>query len=279
MNEAGGQKRGQLAEHAESSSWDHSTHEHFFEYYANASRCQATLDRFTSVRNKILRRIAESAQAPRSLEVVDIGCGAGSQCFLWAEMGHHVHGLDVNQPLVQLARERSHEAGHVVDFRVGSCTQLPWPDKSMDVCLMLELLEHVREWKECISECIRVLKPGGVLFITTSNKLCPIQCEFNLPLYSWYPAILKRHFERLASTTKPELANFAKYPAVNWFSFYQLRSFLSPHQMRCLDRFDLIDKTSFPARVVVECIRRFPLLRWFAHAATSGTILLAFRES
>jgi 2-polyprenyl-6-hydroxyphenyl methylase/3-demethylubiquinone-9 3-methyltransferase len=150
----------------------------------------------------------------------------------------------------------------------------------MDVCLRVELLEHVPEWKECITEGIRILKPGGVLFVTTSNKLCPVQDEFNLPLYSWYPKTLKRYFERMARTTRPQLVNFAKYPAVNWFSFYELRTFLLKQSMQCLDRFDLLDieKKNLPSRVLTQCIRRVPFLRWLAHLATPGTTLLALRQ-
>jgi 2-polyprenyl-6-hydroxyphenyl methylase/3-demethylubiquinone-9 3-methyltransferase len=59
-----------------------------------------------------------------------------------------------------------------------------WPNRSMDVCLVPELLEHVREWRECLADFARVLRPGGVLVLTTNNKLCPVQQEFNLPLYS-----------------------------------------------------------------------------------------------
>jgi 2-polyprenyl-3-methyl-5-hydroxy-6-metoxy-1,4-benzoquinol methylase len=97
----------------------------------------------------------------------------------------------------------------------------------MHVCLLPELLEHVVEWMACLKETARILRPGGVLFLSTTNKLCPSQQEFSLPLYSWYPRPLKRHFEKLAVTKRPELENFARYPAVNWFSFYSLRSELS----------------------------------------------------
>lgn len=269
----------QSTKQAESSGWDHSSHERFFEYYAHASQSQATLDRFISIRNAILRVIKGTPLALHPLEVADIGCGAGTQCMLWGEMGHHVHGLDLNEPLLQLARERAASSGHTVDFRTGSATELPWPNQSIDVCLMQELLEHVSEWQQCLNECVRVLKQGGILFLTTSNKLCPAQSEFNLPLYSWYPAKLKRYFEKLATTTKPQLANFAKYPAVNWFSFYSLRTFLADRGMRCMDRFDLMDLESKRPKVrfVVKCIRHAPLLRWFAHVGTEGTIVLGIK--
>ena len=150
----------------------------------------------------------------------------------------------------------------------------------MDVCLLLELLEHVPDWEPCLNECSRVLRPQGLLVITTSSKLCPIQQEFNLPLYSWSPAPLKRYFEHLSVTTKPELANFAKYPAVNWFSFYGLRTVLTERGFESMDRFDVINLADKNAciRALIYCIRRIPPLRWLGHMATPGTLVFAVKN-
>lgn len=225
---------------ASMSALDHSSHEIFYDYYANASLSQEACQRFGSIRDMILR-ILRTNGAARILDVADIGCGAGTQSLMWAELGHRVHALDVNEPLLELAKQRTAEIGCAIDFRLGSAAELPWDDGSMDVCLVPELLEHVTQWKACLNEFSRLLRPGGVLFLTTTNKLCPIQQEFNLPFYSWYPAPLKRYCEHLATTTQPNLVNFAKYPAVNWFSFYSLRTVLAGLGFRCMDRFDLID--------------------------------------
>jgi ubiquinone/menaquinone biosynthesis C-methylase UbiE len=261
--------------------WDHSTDERFYDYYAKASQSKEAQQRFRSIRDCVLRTLKKGGSAARILEVADVGCGAGSQSLLWAELAHHVHGLDVNEPLLNLARERAKQSGYIIDFRLGSATDLPWADASMDVCLLVELLEHVPLWQPCLDECARVLRPGGILVITTSNKLCPIQQEFNLPLYSWYPAALKRYFERLAVTTRPQLANYAKYPAVNWFSFYGLRAELAERGLDSLDRFDVIDLPNKHAwiRAVVHCLRTVPPLRWLGHVATPGTTVLAVKSS
>jgi 2-polyprenyl-3-methyl-5-hydroxy-6-metoxy-1,4-benzoquinol methylase len=263
------------------SAWDHSTHQEFYDYYAKESVSPQALQRFTSIRDTILRARAKTENLARSYEMADVGCGAGTQCLLWAELGHRAHGLDVNGPLVDLGRERAAKAGHDIDFRVGSAVQLPWPNESMDVCLVLELLEHVAEWKACLKEAIRILRPGGALFLSTTNKLCPRQEEFNLPFYSWYPAWLKHHFEKLAVTTRPELANYAKYPAVNWFSFYSLRDELAHERFHCLDRFDLMDtsKKSALTRSTVLAVRAVPALRWLAHVGTAGTMLLGLKRT
>jgi 2-polyprenyl-6-hydroxyphenyl methylase/3-demethylubiquinone-9 3-methyltransferase len=261
------------------SQWDHSSHKEFFDYYAKQSQSEETLQRYISIRNCILRMIKRAKLKSDVLEVADIGCGAGTQSMLWAELGHRVYGIDVNQPLVELAKERAISAGHNIHFKVGSALALPWSYESMDVCLVLELLEHVADWETCLMECIRIVRPGGVIFITTTNKLCPAQDEFNLPLYSWYPSIIKRYCERLALTTRPELANFAKYPAVNWFTFYGLRSLLSSSGLKSLDRFDVMDlsKKSTLKKLIVYCIRMIPVLRFLAQFFTQGTLIMAVK--
>lgn len=262
------------------SSGDPSSHERFYDYYAKVSQSNESLQRFASIYNCVLRIVQRNRSLAEALEIADIGCGAGTQCLIWAKSGHYVHGLDVNEPLVELARERAAQAGYSIDFRVGSAVQLPWPDNSMNVCLVLELLEHVAEWKPCLNEFVRILRPGGVLVLTTTNWLCPLQQEFNLPLYSWYPAPLKRYYERLSMTTHPELANFAKYPAVNWFSFYSLRAVLRSRGFQCLDRFDSMDPSNHGNLVkwTLYSVRTIPIFRWLAHVATPGTIVVGVKR-
>ena len=260
--------------------WDHSSHPDFYEYYAAESQSESTVRRFQGIQATVLRVAAQTGMKSR-LDVADIGCGAGTQCRLWAERGHRVHGVDVNEPLIRLAEKRALEHGLSIKFEVGSATALPWDDQTMDVCLVPELLEHVTDWESCLNEAARVLRSGGLLYLSTTNVLCPKQQEFSLPLYSWYPGPLKRYCERLAVTTHPALANYAKYPAVHWFSFYGLRDYLKPLGFDCLDRFDLIDPAGqgTVARTVIRALCAVPLLRFLGHLATPSTYLVAVKDT
>ena len=265
------------SEKERSASWDHSTHQAFYDYYASESESDTTVQRFKGVQKAVLR-VATQTAMNGSLDVADIGCGAGTQSRIWAEQGHQVYGVDVNEPLIRLARERAEQKHLNIRFEVGTATALPWPDSSIDVCLLPELLEHVSDWRACLNQAVRVLRPGGLLYLSTTNVLCPKQQEFNLPLYSWYPRAFKHYCEHLAVTTRPELANHAKYPAVNWFSFYGLRDFLKPLGFACLDRFDLIDASgTWLARVIIDLLRRSALLRFLGHVERRGLFSLRSR--
>ena len=261
------------------SSSAHSSSQEFVEYYAEKSVRSETIENFRAIRAAILRVLESTQEAGHKYDVLDIGCNAGTQCALWAEQGHRIHGLDINEPLLKLAKERARASAHAIDFRLGTAAEMPWPDESMDVCIALELLEHVADWHKCLKEFARVVRPGGVMFLTTTNVLCPIQDEFNLLAYSWYPAALKRHFVRLDLTTRPDLANYARLPAVHWFSPYVLKAELSRSGFSCRDRFDLINTSTkgLLAKLVVQSIRAVPLLRLLGFICTNGTMLLAVK--
>lgn len=263
-----------------SSGFEHSSDPNFTAYYAEASLSARSIDRFTTIRNKGLTLLAERAGRTGVFDVADIGCGAGTQSFLWAELGHRVIGLDVNAPLVDVARARADERKLSVRFDVGSATALPYADASLDVVLLTELLEHVADWESCVNEALRVLRNDGLLYLSTTNALCPKQQEFTLPLYSWYPGFVKRYCERLAVTTRPAIANHARYPAVHWFTFYQLRRYLADRGAVAFDRIDMIDATQLGAAAgfLVNAARALPPLRLLGHVATEGTVIFALKR-
>ena len=254
--------------------FDTSSHESFYEYYKTYSESPATLQRFGAIAEVVMRVRGDSGEA---LDVLDVGCNAVTQSRFWASKGHRYLGVDINEPLVRLAQQRALEEGSGARYEVASATKLPFPDGSFDVCLLPELLEHIADWQSCLDEAARVLRPKGVLYISTSSWLCPKQQEFNLPGYSWYPAFIKRHVERRAVTDWPSVANYAKYPAVHWFSFYGLRRYLAPKGFRSFDRFDImrLDNKSATARVIVASIHKLPPLRLLGHVLTEGTVIVA----
>ncbi|HKE97076.1 MAG TPA: class I SAM-dependent methyltransferase [Povalibacter sp.] len=252
----------------------------FVQYYANESAKESTLQRFAAIKTSVERVARACGMSGESWTVADIGCGAGTQSAMWARDGHRVFGLDINGPLIELGKQRAQQAGLTIDLTTGTATALPWPDASMDICLSPELLEHVPDWRQCIAEATRILRPGGVLYLSTTNKLCPVQHEFDVPGYSWFPQSLKRRYERLAVTTRPELVNHAQYPAVNWFTYFGLRDYMKTLGFDCLDRFDAaaLGSPSGAGGLALGVIRATPLTRAFGHMCTPYTTVYAVRK-
>ncbi len=260
--------------------WDTGSHEDFFKYYAQQSLSPKALERFRATADMLLR-MAPGGSKAGPLDVLDVGCGAGAQAQIWLERGHRYRGLDINRPLVELAEQRARQQNLQADFEVGSATELPYADACVDICMLPFLLEHVAAWQTSVDEALRVLRPGGLIFISTTSKLCPAQDEFNLPAYGWYPPPLKRYFERRAVTDWPAVVNHAKYPAVHWFSVYQLARYLRDRGCSTYDRFDVMDAAgkSTKVRAALAFIRGFAPARFVGHVLTPYTLVVGRKQA
>jgi 2-polyprenyl-6-hydroxyphenyl methylase/3-demethylubiquinone-9 3-methyltransferase len=254
----------------------HDQRSDFVEYYAKYSLDPLFQRNVESIYETIIRYRRSRGLSDQGLAVIDVGCNVGAHSMFWHRQGHSVCGVDIDDELLTVARRRAVEGQLELEFRRGTATHLPCANGQFDVCLVPELLEHVKDWGKCLDEFARVLKPGGSVFISTTNKLCPRQQEFSLPLYSWYPGFIKHWCEKRAKTTHRHWVNFATYPAVNWFTYYSLAAELASRGFDCIDRFRLIDdgQLSRPLALVAQALRQIAFLRFVGHVFTSYTIAI-----
>jgi ubiquinone/menaquinone biosynthesis C-methylase UbiE len=251
----------------------------FVDFYAQQSISESTKARFEGTRRVTLALRSELQLPTQGLDVLDVGCGTGSQALLWQQSGHRTQGIDISVPLIDLARERAAQSGLLAQFSVGSADRLPIQSGSVDIVLISELLEHLPDWKSCLNEALRVLRPGGVVYLSTTNRLCPKQMEFDLPAYSWYPNALKKRLEKLAMTSHGHWVQFASFPAVHWFTFYQLRDYLDERGFSARDRFDVMDTKGSVLRTLLKrAVQSLRPLRFVAHVLTPFTLVVAYRR-
>jgi 2-polyprenyl-6-hydroxyphenyl methylase / 3-demethylubiquinone-9 3-methyltransferase len=97
--------------------------------------------------------------------VLDLGCGAGLLANYLAARGHDVIGIDSTPENLAIARTRGDAR-----FELGDATALDEPDASFDVVCALDLLEHVEDPSQVVTEAARVLKPGGLFVFHTFNR-------------------------------------------------------------------------------------------------------------
>ncbi|MFQ5648662.1 MAG: arsenite methyltransferase [bacterium] len=97
--------------------------------------------------------------------VVDLGSGAGNDCFVArAEVGEagEVIGVDMTEPMVAKARKNAEKLGYEnVHFRLGEIEDLPVTDNRADVVVSNCVLNLVPDKKKAFEETFRILKPGG----------------------------------------------------------------------------------------------------------------------
>jgi ubiquinone/menaquinone biosynthesis C-methylase UbiE len=97
--------------------------------------------------------------------VLEIGCGTGRNTVFLAERAREVVALDFSQGMLAQARERC--AGMPVRF-VAQDLRTPWPvaDATIDIALTDLVLEHIAELAPIFGQAARVLRPGGVFFVS-----------------------------------------------------------------------------------------------------------------
>ncbi|MDH5187904.1 MAG: class I SAM-dependent methyltransferase [Rhodospirillaceae bacterium] len=98
--------------------------------------------------------------------VVDIGCGDGSLVRLMARHGAKSFGVDNNPAQLEKARLEKTLGGEI--FHQGIAEKLPFDDACMDVTVFFNSLHHIagEQMQTALSEAHRVLKPGGLLYVS-----------------------------------------------------------------------------------------------------------------
>ena len=108
-----------------------------------------------------------AARAAEGRDVLDAGCGTGyGMSILSAAGATSVTGVDIDPAAVAEAGERFGDPQAVVQ---GDLLDLPLPDAAFDVVVCFEAIEHVADGERAIGELRRVLRPDGVLLISSPN--------------------------------------------------------------------------------------------------------------
>lgn len=117
-----------------------------------------------------MHRYAFAQPLAKGLRVLDAACGEGYGAALMADVASAVVGLDVSKETVVHARQR-YGSRRNLSFDVADCTRLDHlPAASFDLITSFETLEHVEAQERMLDGFARLLKPDGVLLVSTPDK-------------------------------------------------------------------------------------------------------------
>jgi SAM-dependent methyltransferase len=128
----------------------------------------APVDEFHSRRRLATEELARMLAPGPADHVIDIGSGLGGPSrYLAATYGCRVSGVDLTEEFVSTATELTRRTGlaRLVDFRVGSALELPFPDASFDLGWTQNVAMNIADRPRYYGEMRRVLKPGARLAI------------------------------------------------------------------------------------------------------------------
>ncbi|HMP41000.1 MAG TPA: class I SAM-dependent methyltransferase [Roseiflexaceae bacterium] len=106
--------------------------------------------------------------------VLDAGCGSGSFLPLIAELvgpGGAITAFDLDPENVARVEALRARLDVPVDVQIGNATNLPYPDNTFDAIWSANVIQYLKgdELAQMLHECVRVVKPGGIVAIKESD--------------------------------------------------------------------------------------------------------------
>lgn len=162
-------------------------------------------------------------------QVVDVGTGTGRAAIALASDGCQVTGVDSSQAMLDETRRLAGALS--LDLRQGDLLALPCADGSADTVVALNVLVHFPNWRDALSEWLRVVRPGGRILFDI-HSLANVESAFGLDSKSW-PEPLRRssdpqdflHFNMRVGTQ--ELLDYANAQGLKVHGIYPYGAFLS----------------------------------------------------
>lgn len=115
--------------------------------------------------------IERQAQGVDGKHILDIGCGGGILAEALAQKGARVTGIDMAELSLKVARMHLHESALEIDYQLSTVEAFAEHSEArFDIVTCLEMLEHVPDPASIIASATRLLKPDGVLFLSTINR-------------------------------------------------------------------------------------------------------------
>ena len=175
-----------------------SFYEHFLESEAySASRYEKAV--------LVAEILAEELQTRK--RIVDLGSGSGLvKRYLEKKYQKPVLGIEIDRKVIQDP-----------EFTlVGDVCVLPLKNKTIDLAICNHLYEHIQGRKRFAGELRRVLRPGGIAYLTVGNKFQFREPHYRLPLLSWFSGPVANFYLRITGRGKD-------YSDINFPTFSQLR--------------------------------------------------------
>jgi 2-polyprenyl-6-hydroxyphenyl methylase / 3-demethylubiquinone-9 3-methyltransferase len=129
--------------------------------------------RLAFIRNELDQHFdipADRLKAFDGLSILDVGCGGGLISEALARLGAQVTGIDPGERNVAIAKQHAEGQDLKIDYRATTAEALVKTGDRFDAIACLEVVEHVNDVGAFVATLAELLKPGGILILSTINR-------------------------------------------------------------------------------------------------------------
>jgi 2-polyprenyl-6-hydroxyphenyl methylase/3-demethylubiquinone-9 3-methyltransferase len=129
--------------------------------------------RIAYVKDCVTGHFGRDPHAPHpfeNLELLDVGCGGGLLSEPMARLGASVTGIDAGEKTIRVAEIHARRQNLNIDYRCALPEDLVREDRTFDVVLNMEVVEHVADLDAFLEASAGLLKPGGAMVVATLNR-------------------------------------------------------------------------------------------------------------
>lgn len=175
-----------------------------------------------------LEHLLDTIPDLRRRYVLDLGSGRGKFLVDLAKHNVRARGLEINPAYITISRSLAKENGVTITVDQGMGEHLPYKDSMFDFINMCEVIEHVNNPERVMREAYRVLKPGGLIYMSVPNRYGIKDQHFNLYFVNWLPRRLSDSFVSLFGKHKSYSgeAGLQKLSEMHYYTFRSSKKFI-----------------------------------------------------
>lgn len=188
-------------------------------------------------------------------KILDIGSGRGEFLIACILRKYNCRGIELEPDKIRQTLESAKHAGVSMDVVKGEAERLPFPDNEFDFVNVCEVLEHVKDTGKVLNEISRVLKKGGIAYLSAHNRFGIRDTHFRLYFIGWMPRSLANFYLTLRGRHKnyEDGLDLQRLDEMHYFTFRNIAKILRQEGFNVEDIRERRIKTSW-AGVRRKCI-------------------------
>jgi 2-polyprenyl-3-methyl-5-hydroxy-6-metoxy-1,4-benzoquinol methylase len=169
----------------------------YFRDTLGRSNWQQCVERRLNVSLKAIHNRFNFYTSPEGKKILEVGCGGGDMLIEIEknDFAKEIVGLEPAFQWGKCARIRTHDKHTYVISGVGE--KLPFSKNYFDIVFSYQVVEHVQDLEQFLSELVRVCRPGGDIYITGPNYIIPFEYHYQIWLLPWLPKQMSAYILRI----------------------------------------------------------------------------------